>query len=226
MRFRKPELIPILFIVAAEVTLLGLGCWQLARLEWKTELLATIETAQAEPVLKRLPQDVIGLDYRNVDLPGQFVSDKTLQKVGGKQGERPGFFLLAPFKLAQDGRIILVNRGFLPQGEKAAPAAKRIQGVLRPPRARTYFFLPENQPDKNIWLYEDMNAMSRQLGLEVLPLIVEATGAPEKGAYPIPNTGNIAMRNDHLGYALTWFALAVIGLVCFMFYHRIPEEKT
>jgi cytochrome oxidase assembly protein ShyY1 len=33
------------------------------------------------------------------------------------------------------------------------------------------------------------------------------------------------MRNDHLGYAITWFSLALVGLVMFAFYQRIPENK-
>jgi len=224
MRFRKPELIPLLFILVAEILLIGLGAWQVERLEWKNGLIAAISTAQAEPVLDRLPESLEGLEYRKVTLTGKFLHDKTLHKVGSRQGERPGFFLLTPFAL-KDGRIILVNRGFAPKDMAKEPkGAQQVYGVLRPMRGKRAFFIPDNQPQKNLWLYEDISAMSQQTKLTLLPLVVEATGAYEKNVYPIPSDGKIALRNDHLGYAITWFSLALVGIILFGIYYR--ERRT
>jgi surfeit locus 1 family protein len=220
MRFRKPELIPLLFIIAAEILLIGLGAWQIERLEWKNGLIVAIEKAQAEPVLTVLPKELSGLEYRKVELTGKLITDKTLHRVGARQGEHPGFFLLTPFIL-KDGRIILVNRGFSPADQTAEiKTPSTVKGVLRPARGKRAFFIPDNQPEKNVWLYEDIAAMSASTKLELLPLIVEATGNYEKNVYPIPNDGTIALRNDHLGYAITWFSLAVVGLVLFGIYYR------
>jgi surfeit locus 1 family protein len=220
MRFRKPELIPLLFIVVAVGVCVTLGVWQLERLAWKESLMAAIETAQAEPTLTTLPKDLAALDYRNVELKGQFLQDKALHRVGSRQGERPGFVLLVPLKL-KDGRVILVDRGYTPAD--ALPDITKpsvIQGILRPVRGRRAFFIPDNQPARNLWLYEDIAAMSSYTQLTLLPLVVEATGSYKKGVYPIPNTGKIVLRNDHFGYAITWFSLALVGIVLFGVYYR------
>jgi len=224
MRFRKLEFIPVVFIIAAEILLIGLGVWQVERLEWKNGLITTIEKAQAEPVLTRLPPNLEGLEYRKVALAGKFLHDKTLHKVGSRQGERSGFFLLTPFAL-KDGRIILVNRGFAPVDAAVQhKGTQSVNGVLRPVRGKRAFFIPDNQPEKNVWLYEDIAAMSQQTKLSLLPLVVEATGVYKKNVYPIPSDGKIALRNDHLGYAITWFSLAVVGIVLFGIYYR--ERRT
>ena len=70
--------------------------------------------------------------------------------------------------------------------------------------------------------------MSAHADNALLPMVIEVFGAREKGIYPVPND-NVKMsdtlRNDHLGYAITWFSVMLIGLVMFAIYHRIPENK-
>lgn len=222
MRLRKPETIPLLFIIAATILLTSLGIWQVQRLQWKQEQIAHIETAQAEPALGSLPHDTDGLEYRNVMLTGKFLHDKSLHMVGHIQDEGAGFFIVTPFVLEDDGRIILINRGFSPKDMESKPQGTvTVKGVIRPLRTKR-FFSPENKPD--LWFYEDIPAMEQATGLKLLPLMVEAVGKREKDVYPVPHDGKITLRNDHLNYAITWFSLALIGIVMFIAYHRIPKN--
>lgn len=221
--FRKPQFIPLLFIIAATVTLVSLGVWQLERLGWKNRIVADVEHAQSLPPLDRLPDDLSGLEYRKVALTGQFKYDKALHMIGRQHGNFPGYFIVTPFELKDDGRIILVNRGFAPPGKESRPESPQtVEGVIRPPREKR-FFAPENIPQKNVWFYENIPAMSQATGLDLSPLIVEVVGKEEKGVYPVPSDGRIYLRNDHLGYAITWFSTALIGIIMFAFYHRKPN---
>lgn len=224
MKFRKPELIPLLFIICATLVLSTLGVWQVQRLQWKNALTANIEKAQAEETLGNLPENVDGLAYRNVILSGKFMNDKALRLVGRKENMRAGFFVLTPFVLEDDGRVILVNRGYAEVGnENPVDGMQTIQGVLRPPREKRPF-APENNIEKNLWFYEDIAAISGIIGKPLLPYVIEATGT-DRQTQPLVSDGKISMRNDHLGYAITWFSLAIVGLVMFAFYQRIPENK-
>jgi surfeit locus 1 family protein len=224
MKFRKPQLVPLLFIAATVAVLASFGAWQVQRLAWKEGLIAQIEAAQAAQALTQLPPSLTGLEYRNVTLTGNFMNGKSLRLVGSLAGVGPGFFVLTPLKL-KDNRIILVNRGFAPEGMEGAPAGvQTVNGILRPPRGKRAF-VPENQPEKNLWLTEDISTMSKTTGLDLLPLIVEVTGAREQGVYPMPGDGKIKLRNDHLGYAITWFSLAALALIMFAVYHRIPQKE-
>lgn len=223
-KFRKPELIPLLFILCATIILCSLGVWQTQRLFWKQNLLATIEQAGGHAALGTLPQDTEGLTYRHVLLQGTFLHGHTLNLVGRHEGERSGYFMLTPFTLEDDGRIILVNRGFSPPEKASQPEGlQSVDGIIRPARQKR-FFSPANDSTRNIWFYEDFPAMEVATGLTLTPIIVEATGTKEHGIYPIPSNGVVTVRNDHLAYAITWFTLAGVGLIMFAIYHRAREE--
>ncbi len=218
--FRRPQIVPTLFIVVATITMVTLAVWQLQRLQWKNNLVAEIEAAQSLPALGTLPEHLSGLEYRKVALTGKFAYDKVLHLIGRQQGNFPGFFMLTPFALEDDGRVILVNRGFAPVDKESKPEGlQTIEGVIRPAREKR-FFAPENIPAKNIWFYEDFSAMSAASNLNLLPIIIEQTGNPKAETFPIVGDGKINLRNDHLGYAITWLSTALIGLIMFGFYHR------
>ena len=226
MKFRKPQLIPLIFIVGAFTLLFSLGVWQVQRLQWKNSLIASIELAQSSPALGTLSQEINGLDYRKVLLTGTFLHDKSMHLVGHPQDSVPGFFIITPFKLEDDGRIILVNRGYSPKDLETKPEGlQTVAGIIRPARIKRAFS-PDNYPEKNVWFYEDMDAMSKAAGTQLTPVVVEATGEAKKDVYPTPSDGKISLRNDHLNYAITWFSLAFIGLVMFAIYHREPKKPS
>jgi len=220
MQFRRPELIPTLFFISAFATMCVLGVWQLERLAWKENILAEIDKTRDMPALGTLPQDINGLTYRKVALTGKFLYDHTIHMIGRQEGMSLGFHMVTPLALEDDGRVILVDRGFSPVGQESKPQGPvTVVGILRPLREKRYF-APENMPEKNIWSYEDMDKIEAMIGQKPLPLVVEATGTPQKDVFPIPNEGKIIFRNDHLGYAVTWFGLAAVSLVMFGAYYR------
>ncbi len=223
--FRKPQLIPLLFIMASTITTITLGAWQLERLNWKNNLVKSIEQSQSLPALEKLPENIDSYDYRKVKLKGVFSHDKALHMIGRQHGNFPGYFIVTPFKLSNDDRMILVNRGFAPTGKESRPEGEQIiEGVIRPARTKR-FFAPENFPDKNVWFYEDIPAMSAATKLALSPIIIEQVGKEEKDIFPIPNDGKINLRNDHLGYAITWFSTGIIGLIMFGIYHRKIKDN-
>lgn len=223
--FNKPQLVPLLFIMVATLTLTYLGVWQMKRLLWKNEILRQIEHAQSLPPMDTLPQSPDGLEYRKVAFSGIFKHDKALHMIGRQRGNFPGYFIVTPFELINDGRIILVNRGFSPAGKESKPeGVQTVEGIIRPARKKR-FFAPENIPEKNVWFYEDMEAMSENTGLTLSPVIIEETGEKEGSKFPIVGDGKVHLHNNHLGYAITWFLTAIIGLIMFGFYYRKTEKN-
>ncbi len=225
--------VPLLFIIASTLLLCGLGTWQVQRLQWKNSLIVQIEQAQKEPALGSLPQlsspqAIDGLAYHNVRLSGEFMHDKALHMVGRPKeagiGSANGFYILTPFKLEDDGRIILVNRGFSIVDKETKPQGVQVvEGVMRPAREKRYFS-PDNHPEKNVWFYEDLGAMAAAAQVNLTPIMVEATGIGQKDVFPIPNNPKITLRNDHLYYAITWYSIAFIGVIMFIIYQRKPRQ--
>jgi surfeit locus 1 family protein len=222
MTFRKPQTFPLLFIVVAFTTLFTLGVWQLQRLQWKNNLIAAVQHGQSLPALGTLPVDLNGLEYRKVMLTGTFMHDKAMHLVGQRMDSAPGFFIITPLTLEDDGRIILVNRGHSPSNRESRPeGVQTVEGIIRPQRPRRPF-MPDNVPDKNLWFFEDIAGMSQAAGVDISPVVVEQVGPAQKDVYPVPGNGNITLRNDHLNYAITWFSLAAISLIMFAVYHKQP----
>jgi surfeit locus 1 family protein len=54
---------------------------------------------------------------------------------------------------------------------------------------------------------------------DVLPFWVDAGPAANPGGWP-RGVGAVRLRNDHLQYAITWFALAAALAAIYVLYHR------
>ena len=63
--------------------------------------------------------------------------------------------------------------------------------------------------------------MARQDGVALLaPVVLEADAAPNPGGWPKGGQTVVTFRNEHLQYAITWFALAAGLLLVYFAYHR------
>ncbi|OWT57672.1 SURF1 family protein [Candidimonas nitroreducens] len=207
----------------------GLGTWQVQRRAWKLDLIARVDRrVHAAPVPAPGPADwarvSAGADeYRRVTLQGSWIAGKnTLVKAVTKFGG--GFWVLTPLRRA-DGSIVLVNRGFVPEGRRKAalppPAAGAVSGLLRitePGGA----FLHKNDPAAGRWYSRDVAAIAAARGLpaaRVAPYFVDAEAAPSAVAgAPVGGLTVIHFYNNHLVYAITWYTLAlmVVAAGCYV----------
>ena len=203
----------------------GLGVWQLQRLAWKETVLAQI-SARRDALPQALPPqkdwakvNPDDYDYRHVIMRGVFdhARESFLFRASatGAAGEGPGYEVLTPLAL-DDGGTVIVNRGFAP-AELKEPARRAagqvagevtISGLMRRPEARNAF-TPADEPDKNLWFTRDPAALAAHWGLQgVAPFSVDADTTPNPGGWPKGGATVMKIPNNHLAYALTWFALA------------------
>ncbi len=52
-----------------------------------------------------------------------------------------------------------------------------------------------------------------------------ADAAPNPGGLPIGRAPGVNLANNHLGYALTWYALAFALLVIYLLHQSPPESE-
>lgn len=202
----------------------ALGVWQLQRMAWKQALIARVDDrVAAEPVVPpgRGAWPTVGEashGYLRVRLDGEFlpVPETRTQAVTALGG---GAWLLAPLRTV-DGGIVLVNRGFVPSGERAAPppvGAVSVVGLLRTSEPDGGF-LRDNDPAGGRWYSRDVAAIARAHGLagsDVAPFFVDAfsvtgPGIAADAAWPRAGMTVIRFRDPHLSYALTWFGMALL----------------
>jgi surfeit locus 1 family protein len=229
---RSGLVIPSVAAVVAFAVLIGLGTWQVQRKAWKENLIATVtERFAAPPTALPPPAEWPRLDpatdeYRRVRFDAELVNDKQALVFttgsslrGGASG--PGYWVFAPARIP--GGIVMVNRGFVPDGRRD-PATRsqgeiagtiQIVGVMRWPE-RPGVFTPDAEPAKNLWFSRDSTGMAAAKGIgQVAPFYIEQEAPPAPGGWPAVGALTPAFPNNHLGYAITWYGLALVLAGCF-----------
>ena len=229
-----------IFTLVGLAVLIGLGVWQLERKSWKENLIATLaERTSASPSLMPPPGEwrslTPGMDeFRRVRLRAQFDARREARVYSGGAGLRddvkgPGYFAFAPARLA-DGSTVVVKRGHVDNPNPdaslkpvAVPAeAVDIVGVMRWPEQPGSFVSPHSDR-QDLWFVRDHLAMARRDRWgDVAPFYIEMESPAPGGGVPRPGRVTVRLRNDHFGYALTWFGLAAVlaGAFAFWFYGR------
>jgi len=217
---------PRLWLTALSLTafavLIALGVWQVERRAWKLALIDRVEQrvhAPAQPIPSRTSWPAITAasdEYRHVSVTGRFLHDReTLVQAVTEEG--PGYWVLTPLQRA-DGTTILINRGFVPS-ERRDPSTRQggnpvgpveVTGLLRITEPKGGF-LRNNVPQHNRWYSRDVAAIAAARDLQnVAPFFVDADAGSQSAGGPIGGLTVVRFPNNHLIYALTWFALALM----------------
>ena len=227
----RPRLLPAAATAVVALVCLALGVWQLERLVWKSNLIAERQAAiHAAPVpVPETLEEARHLEFHPVIAEGVFLNDKEIfLGAAAPGGGTPGLQVLTPLRL-KDDRILFVNRGFVPSalkdpekrraGQLTGPV--RITGLLRLPHGRPGWFVPDNRPDLNYWFWVDPPPMAAATSLsDVMPFYIDADATPNPGGWPKGGVTHIDLPNDHLQYAITWFALAAAAVVVYIVWRR------
>ncbi|HJR10523.1 MAG TPA: SURF1 family cytochrome oxidase biogenesis protein [Rhodanobacteraceae bacterium] len=213
-------------LAAVFVGLILLGNWQVRRYHLKLKIAHDIATR-----VHALPVDAPGpaqwasivdghLQYLHVTLRGRFIGGQTLVRGSSSQGY--GYWAMAPLRTDR-GFVVLVNRGYVPPESSGMPASAKIapptgevtlSGLLRFTEPRGGF-LRHNQPEKNLWYSRDVAAIAAADHLpadQVAPYFVDANASTTNASaskWPMAGLTSIHVYNHSLGYAITWYLLAL-----------------
>ena len=220
------------FAIPSLVVLLGLGFWQIQRLEWKEGIIADrMERMTASPVaLNAVPVTAWqAFELRRVHTHGVYRHDKSVEIVSRTLKGRPGVHIVTPLVLVDGSGTVLINRGWAPPRNvrnafefRRPLGAAVIHGFLRAGE-KTSTWVPDNDPASDIWFFADATAIAKARGLEnVKPYVIELSPTPAglvgARAYPISGQTVTEIRNNHLQYAVTWFGLAATLVVIYVLY--------
>jgi surfeit locus 1 family protein len=228
-------LIPAALAFAA---LIALGTWQIERKTWKEGLIAALTARLAAPPVALPPPaswpslDAASNEYRRVKFDAEFEDGKDALVYAAPSAFRPdvsgpGFWVFTPARLA-DGSLVVVNRGFVPKdlwNSTIGPAGQisgivEITGVMRWADARRWF-TPNDDPIHNLWFLRDPATIAAAKGwAHVSPFYVEQESPVPPGGWPQPGKLVIKLPNNHMGYAITWYGLALVLLVVFVLWAR------
>ncbi|RYN41645.1 hypothetical protein AA0114_g10700 [Alternaria tenuissima] len=238
----------LIILAIIPITAFILGCWQVQRLGWKTELVARFEDRLTFPPLElplRIdPAAIQDFDYRRVYARGVLRHDQEML-IGPRMldGEE-GYTVVTPLE-RRDARgnvhKILACRGWIKK--EAAPQWFRkkngalpegevtIDGLLRiPPKGN--MFTPKNEPEKGKWFFPSVEEMAQYSGSQAV--WVEETMTPdlltnyerEPKGVPIGRAPTVNLRNNHTQYIFTWYALSFATSVMFWMVVKKPMSGT
>jgi surfeit locus 1 family protein len=199
---------------------IGLGIWQVQRRAWKHDLIEAVETRSTAASVAAPGPDAWGKvtqardAYRRVTVSGRFLHDREtlVQAVTDLGG---GYWVLTP--LQADRFTVLVNRGFVPSNRRDpasrsagnVPGAVTITGLLRITEPDGGF-LRTNDVSADKWYSRDVTAIASARGLgRTAPYFIDADATTNAGGYPVGGLTVVRFSDNHLVYALTWFALAI-----------------
>ncbi len=215
-------------LAIAFIGFVALGVWQLERRVWKLDLILRVESRiHAAPIAAPGPAEWSTItaardEYRHVEVSGRYLPDADT-RIQAVTAIGAGDWLLTPLQ-RRDGSIVLINRGFVmpdwapdPLRESAAASDVAVIGLLRLTEPGGGF-LRNNMPAEGRWYSRDVQAIAAAHGLRrVAPYFIDAaaTGLGRDTADtdtngPVGGLTVVRFRNQHLQYALTWFALALM----------------
>ena len=240
---RRGIAVPIIFTLVAVATLVALGTWQLERKSWKEGLIADLQdklsaAPVALPPRERWPQLSAEKDeFRRVTFPAEVLGQEALVYTSGSAIRPdvlgPGYWVLSPARLT-DGSLVVVNRGFVPEGrqepstrrEGQSRGAGEIAGAMRWPEPRG-LFTPSDAPGKNLWFVRDPAAVAAAKGWgTVAPFYIDQEAPAAPGGLPKVGPLKPSLPNNHLQYAVTWYGLSLVVLISGIVFVRSRRRES
>jgi surfeit locus 1 family protein len=216
----RAQAIPTIIMVILTPLFCALGLWQLDRAEQKRSLATNLELRRKQPALslnQALPM-TDELEFRKIVAQGHYLADKTILIENRKHLGKTGFHVITPLKLSDSGKVVLVNRGWVPlaqleQGEALPTPAGEviIHGTINLPQPPAIELGLSDTPSEGAphWPYLTLEHFSHWSGQQILPFAVLQSPQDAEGfirQWPTPQISD-AM---HIGYAIQWFAFALI----------------
>jgi cytochrome oxidase assembly protein ShyY1 len=226
-----------IFTIAMVALFVGLGLWQLQRRVEKHALIAALtERLAAAPGALPSPSEWSTLtpaqdEFRRVSFTATYASvpDAMVYSSGSSVREDvsgPGTWAFMPVRLA-NGETVVINAGFVQntmqdRGQEDRAVHRLVTGepvtltgYLRFPEAAG-LLTPAEDTRKRLWFTRDHLAMARALGWgNVAPFYIDLERPVPESGIPKPGPLEVHLKDDHMQYAITWFALAGAVVIAF-----------
>ncbi len=230
-------LLTTLLVLAAIAAFIRLGFWQLDRLAQRRAANARIAAQISRPPIdlnREMPADLQQMQYRSAAVRGVYDYSGEVVVRNRVWQNQLGVHILTPLKIEGSSETILVDRGWIPF-EQASPADRAgyqvtgsvtVRGMLRGSESRPAYAaasptLAPGQTHQDAWNYLDLPAISRQTAEPVLPVYLQAAPEGSSTGLPYRSLPSIDLtEGPHLGYAIQWFAFALILAAGYPFFVR------
>ena len=205
------------FIIFFIFVFIGLGTWQIIRLNWKNNLILEIENSLKNPPVELAQSNKE--NFLKIKTSGSIDFDKQIYLYNLNESGTPGFEVINPITIGDEN--FLINRGWIPFEKKGTQEInvfdqKNIIGTLRL-QGRKNIFKPDNDLDENYWFSLNREDILKFTGKNFSKYIIYLDGD-----YQLPRPKKITanISNNHQKYAITWFSLALSILLLYLYFRK------
>lgn len=204
--------------------LMTLGIWQVHRWHYKDRIQREIASAQLRPPI---PLPDRPTSYQKVAITGHWLADKAAffgdQIRNSPGGELQGAQLIMPFQ-RENGDAVMVDLGWvegkIPQPVPVPAGTAMVSGYIQ--KAQNFGpFAAKSDATRKIFYTLDPVKIGAAMGLgHVAPYTLIVLGPKPIAGGPIPAASLPEPPNNSQQYALTWFGLAIVVVIEFIFFAR------
>ncbi len=205
------------FIIFFIFVFIGLGTWQIIRLNWKNNLILEIENSLKNPPVELAQSNKE--NFLKIKTSGSIDFDKQIYLYNLNESGTPGFEVINPITIGDEN--FLINRGWIPFEKKGTQEInvfdqKNIIGTLKL-QGRKNIFKPDNDLDENYWFSLNREDILKFTGKNFSKYIIYLDGN-----YQLPRPKKITanISNNHQKYAITWFSLALSILLLYLYFRK------
>jgi surfeit locus 1 family protein len=212
-RIKSLDIFFILFICAV----LSLGTWQVFRLNLKNNLISNLQN--------NLKSNSINF---NVDIDKEYTkvlfNKKNLKSkiflYHLNKGEI-GFKVIIPYEV-NSSLVVLVDKGWIRKDKinlikNTLFNDDIIEGYTKKIREKN-LFTPNNNIKEDFLYSVEVDSLKKSLNKNIYPLLIIQTSKTNKDI--IPNDYEVRLSNNHLQYAITWYGLALVTIIFFLYYRK------
>ena len=196
---------------------IALGSWQLARLNWKLDLIEQIQSSlKDEPI--NINNTVLK-NYLRIKAVGTIDFENQIYLYNLNEKGEPGFEVINPIKINNEN--YLLNRGWIPFNKKNEKEINIINenniiGILRK-QVKANMFKPKNDILNNYWFTLNRQDLYKLTGEKFSPYIIYLSS---KSELPKAKMITANISNNHKKYAITWFSLAISILLIYLYFRK------
>ena len=202
-----------------------LGYWQLQRLQWKNDLISSIELNFNSktidfPILNDADNKY---EYMQTHIEGKFMVKQSMFFFRSNLRGESGYEIVVPFKttLSKDVYVII---GWIPFDKKDEidlrfiddEVLTKIEGSLIYSKKRK-LLIPDNDISSNVWYLMNTEEMDIVNNLNTSNYLLKIT---DKNYFPqiLIEFEPTNITNNHLQYAGTWFLLALVNTIMYIYF--------
>jgi cytochrome oxidase assembly protein ShyY1 len=214
------------------VLMLNLSLWQWNRLQDRQDFNAVVEERRDQEVVRL--EDIVPpgsdaatadtVEWRPAQAEGTYIEGESFLVVNRSQGGTAGSNLVTPM-LLDDGRVLLVNRGFLALDDDVPPLPDgrvTVAGIVRASEERRFGGLTSSGTTGSDGLPEvpriDIESLADTIDGDLLPVSLEVrVSVPEDSESLAPVPAPELSQGSHLSYAIQWLIFSACVAVGWVF---------